>query len=1404
MPKTFKKSALSLNVAAALCASLSFVATPALSSYQYIQTSNTDFYEQQIVSSHADEREAGDLETYNNPNRNLSLYFWTASRTPKAIVHDADLTAQNVSISSSYRDAVLILSEERNINISGNEISLSSEEDAVLTKGNGSVSFSNFKNLKFAPGFNRDSQNRPVTPHGTALKDEGAGISVLGTKESVVTFQTYENHPDPLLKATSATGGIKIQAGKFWVPDSYKTIHPLNFAYVSDGATIEVEELDGYETTDTRNTESKIGGLITATKGGKFIGNFNSKRGHKNGGYTKIGRGSKDGLIATEGGTIEINLTGDYSQLIGSMRASGEGSSITVNSTGQHVRVWDQDDYSPTYLAYITDKAKLNLNLQGFDTNTSGDIVLNKGAEFNYTLSQISWGSILLTWENEKVNAHEAPTANDNTIVNIKLIGGYEAESLSSGGAIGNRIAMQTSNSKIHIDFLGKQSSVRDIDAVGYFADGVRYGGNLITLNFDGDTTYTYGTLTSLADNRIVADVHGKDSFIGGKVVDQGDIKLRFAKKTQWQDGAEVSNFLDETGKLWSALLDVEMQEQTVWGGTFTQTSGTSLLNFNNTHRIGNTITQEATKPLGESLVKILAKNESFWEGDFRLGVGENEVTFEQSKWKGNALLNQKGAIAEKPLIDLKVTNSSWEGDLSLTRGKATAVVAASPWTGSAVLDNLEGKAATGEAELDLRVEDTTWDGALNIAQGSAEVSVKDSTWKRGITMANSRFNSFIEDELQRFNPNNPSSEASEETPNAEKTLSGGDLALSVSNTKWTGDVNITNGNAKVELEKTEWEGDVTLDRDLFTSLSADEVLSIIYLHPHLVWRSGEEPEPFWDEWNYRKKDFAKKMPLLLEKVAKENVALQSITKDGTLNLALKDSSWTGDLTVKQGEAAVALTNSTWAGDFANTQDATTLSLTDSSWKGKAESTGAVSLTESEWHLTADSEVAKLSTAGDSAIFLEGEARTLKVNDLEGDGTFVLDFKYKDDNVESYRSETGSDFLLVKDSASGSRRIVATPESDFTGLQGGNKLYFATSPADDTAFNITAGISKYVVQRQKLYNLLSTYQLGKELDTTGAFEGYNNWFLTLQKEEKKPNENSHIPGAAHGAAFALWRDNDTLLKRLGEIRDPETDNGLWVRLTSRKMKRSVDHAIDARFTGVQFGYDRKIATATQGDWVVGAAFAHASGKPEFDNGAGSGKLESNELTAYATNLRENGHTIDVVGRVGRINSEFSTVLGDKAKFDNWAASLGVEYGKRWTIGSHFSIEPQAQLTYHYLWGDDYQTQYGINVHQANVNSLVGRLGVVTSFDWARGEDRSGSLYAKASVMRDFLGKVENDLVQDITLHDTNRFSDTWYVLGLGTNVKLGKNWRLYFDAETSLNAEVKTKYNLNAGVHVAF
>ena len=567
------------------------------------------------------------------------------------------------------------------------------------------------------------------------------------------------------------------------------------------------------------------------------------------------------------------------------------------------------------------------------------------------------------------------------------------------------------------------------------------------------------------------------------------------------------------------------------------------------------------------------------------------------------------------------------------------------------------------------------------------------------------------------------------------------------------------------------------------------------------------------------------------------DVQLQGTTKwasgnfsntDGIAQLTLTESAqWTGNL---RADYAVKPENSS-----------TVYLKDDSYWKGFATGKGNVHILDSaRWDLTSNSSVELLEMEGNSLVSLKGSARKLTTGDLKGNGLILMDLAYSDNAIETYRDGTTSDFIIVqpgegKKATSGATyTIVASNESKFDNFAKDNKLFFATAPADSTTFAV--GTTRIEIPNYKsLFNDLKAYRVDKETDATDTdFKGYENWYLTpidvpsIDPEPKpqpepgedpqpqpepepepqpEPNENQVVnpnglvPTPALSAALSIWRDNDTLVKRLGDlplVNRGEYASGSWVRFAHQKTERSAgENAFKAPFDRVQLGYDFQLNPT----WFLGASYGYGWG--DFDYGAGEGKLHSNELTVYATNVRENGHTWDFVARVGRLSSEYTTNYGDKAKFKNWAASLGVEYGKRFDVTERFALEPQAQLTYHRLWGDEYTSRYGITVNQDNVDSLVGRIGVLASYSWS-GTDRAGRVYAKASVLHDFKADTSNTIAQDAQITRSDDLSDTWYVVGVGTNVKLGSAWQLYADLETGLAATVKTKYNINAGVRYTF
>lgn len=526
-------------------------------------------------------------------------------------------------------------------------------------------------------------------------------------------------------------------------------------------------------------------------------------------------------------------------------------------------------------------------------------------------------------------------------------------------------------------------------------------------------------------------------------------------------------------------------------------------------------------------------------------------------------------------------------------------------------------------------------------------------------------------------------------------------------------------------------------------------------------------------------------------------------------------SSWTGSLTNTSGDSTVSLSNgSLWTGDLTSTDGTAAVNLDSSAWDGTSTGNGYITLSgTSLWSLTANSTANTVSLNDGSIISLAGGAHTLETQSLGGSGgTFLMDLNYQDDDVATYRKGESSDFIVAHGGNGGTYGVALSGDSSVNGMTDGSKLYFASTAAGSSTFQLNQSVE--VRNFNKIYNknlsvMSDTGNLSvkKETDTTDSdFDGYDNWYLTPDNTKGHDgdtiNPNGTVPGAVANAAFALWRDDDTLAKRLGELRYSQQDDGIWARMVNKHLERDGRHGFEGNYKTIQVGYDKKRDTENNGSWYYGGAISHLWGDTDYTDGHGSQK--ETDLSLYGTNIRPHGHYLDLIARVGRIDSDYTTSYGDHGKFENWGMSFGAEYGRQKSLGGGWSIEPQAQLTYHYLWGDDYTTRNGAKVNQDNADSLVGRLGFLLSREFNAGTDHAGRVYLKASILHDFLGDTTSTIVDDIHYRDDDDLGDTWYIAGIGTDINLGKNTRFYFDAERNFNADVKMKYRFNAGLRFGF
>uniref|UniRef100_UPI0040644F0C autotransporter domain-containing protein n=1 Tax=Mailhella sp. TaxID=1981029 RepID=UPI0040644F0C len=209
------------------------------------------------------------------------------------------------------------------------------------------------------------------------------------------------------------------------------------------------------------------------------------------------------------------------------------------------------------------------------------------------------------------------------------------------------------------------------------------------------------------------------------------------------------------------------------------------------------------------------------------------------------------------------------------------------------------------------------------------------------------------------------------------------------------------------------------------------------------------------------------------------------------------------------------------------------------------------------------------------------------------------------------------------------------------------------------------------------------------------------------------------------------------------------------------------------------------------------SFTH--GDTDFNKGGG--ELEGFSFALYGTWMGENGMFADVVARLGKFSTEMN-VLGRTGDMDNRVASLSGEYGWRFNLAQQFFIEPQVELAYTYVSSDDLQLGEA-HYEFDSVDSLTGRAGVVAGWNLP---DERGNLYARASVVQQFLGDAEitGAVTDGKPVTQKRDGEDTWLEYGIGANVKLTDNTYLWADVERTEGAAIEEEWRGTVGVRFSF
>lgn len=303
-------------------------------------------------------------------------------------------------------------------------------------------------------------------------------------------------------------------------------------------------------------------------------------------------------------------------------------------------------------------------------------------------------------------------------------------------------------------------------------------------------------------------------------------------------------------------------------------------------------------------------------------------------------------------------------------------------------------------------------------------------------------------------------------------------------------------------------------------------------------------------------------------------------------------------------------------------------------------------------------------------------------------------------------------------------------------------------------------------------------------------------------EEVKQEVNQKLDGYSSIAALSAvqWRhENDTLQKRMGELRDSEGAIGAWARVYGSEQEYGAQ-SVTAKNTTVQVGADYDIGSG----FKLGGAFSYTDGSSTFDMGESDANMYG--VALYGTWLGDSGLYVDVIGKYSRLENEFTSGTM-KGEFDNNAMSLAVETGWHYALNELGFVEPSVGVTYGRIMGDDFVAHNGVKVEQDDYDSLIGRLGVRSGFYFP---EKKGNIYARVAVLHDFMGDMEataskvNAAGVMQTTHLQEDLGDTWVEYGIGANFNLSKNAYTFVDLEKTAGSDVKENWKWTVGARIAF
>lgn len=518
-----------------------------------------------------------------------------------------------------------------------------------------------------------------------------------------------------------------------------------------------------------------------------------------------------------------------------------------------------------------------------------------------------------------------------------------------------------------------------------------------------------------------------------------------------------------------------------------------------------------------------------------------------------------------------------------------------------------------------------------------------------------------------------------------------------------------------------------------------------------------------------------------------------------------------------EGQTDITLSNGgNWDGNSAGSGKTQVKVGNGSTWTGTSMNSNTDVDLEGKWKQTGNSKVRKLISNNGVLDKTASESGNTDIGKLSG----RLSLIYAHDKTNPTKVLGGSTFVATADAGSTVDMI-----TDNAGLDT-NSDKAADKNKVSEVLNAMAGKLQYTGYQNGERNLKGKLRIAEGLTSSSA--GLKTEALSFKRDGRgyfdytpaKPNKPEIETGdyetsimsstrSALTSSILVWRnDMNDMYKRMGDLRIG-AENGLWARVYGGRISYDANNAyMKNSYWAAQVGIDKRLASG----WHVGGAFGYNDGSATYRYG-GKGDPKLYTLAAYATRVSEDGQYVDVIAKAGKLSNKFTAYNKYSApalrnyvegKYDTYGYGISAEYGKKIRMGKGF-VTPQAELTWSRLSSDSFDAAApsgeSMRVNQSSVNSLIGRLGVVTGV-----ESDKGNFYAKASLFHEFDGDGHILFSEPGKTGKRSSFSlkDTWAEIALGGNYYLSPRSMIYADFTKSFGGDYKVDWRINAGIRFSF